>query len=262
MKYKRTSQLLSSAALFLAVLLSACSSKPQVELINVFAASSLTDAFEEIGSAFEEENQGVEIRYNFAGSSILSTQLLEGAPANIFASANPIQMQRVMDQGFISREPILFATNKLTIIVPSDNPGNIFSFEDLAKPDISLILAAPGVPVREYSNQVIANYGNGEFQAAVYQNLVSEEENVRFVVSKVALGEVDAGIVYISDLTPEITALIIQVEIPEDANIVAVYLMAELDEASNPKLTQTFFDFVLSPKGQEILQKWGFGSRP
>ncbi|RPJ35503.1 MAG: molybdate ABC transporter substrate-binding protein, partial [Planctomycetaceae bacterium] len=162
------------------------------ETITVFAASSLTDAFEEIGAAFEAENPGVDVVFNFGSSSSLATQLAEGAPADVFASANPKQMQVAQDAGRITGSPRIFARNRLAVIVPADNPAGIESVTDLAKPGLLLVLAAPGIPVRDYTDTMLDQLGE-DMKSAVLANLVSEEDNVRQVVAKVALGEADAG---------------------------------------------------------------------
>ncbi len=249
--------------MLLALSLAACSPRAaaQEELL-VFAASSLTDAFEQIGTAYEQAHPGVDVLFNFGSSSTLAAQLIEGAAADIYASANPAQMQNVLAAALIAEQPQLFATNRLTIIVPADNPASLHSPQDLAHADIALVLAAPGVPIREYSDQAIAMLGGADFQAAVYANLVSEEENVRVVVTKVSLGEADAGIVYTSDLTPEVSAKIQQIEIPDAANVIAAYPIAPLADAPSPELAADFIAFVLSAEGQRVLSQWGFGPQP
>lgn len=247
----------------LVLMLAACSPKAAGEPsqdLTVFAASSLTDAYQELAAAFEAQNPSVVVLLNFGGSSTLSTQILEGAPADVFASANQAQMQLIAEAGLLAAPAPDFASNRLTIIVPADNPAGLQSATDLAQPGMALVLAAPGVPVREYSDQAIAQLGDAEFQAAVYANLVSEEENVRIVVTKVALGEADAGIVYTSDVTPAVAGDLQQIAIPDEANVIAAYPIAVLAETGNPDLAHTFLDFVLSAAGQVILQSWGLGA--
>lgn len=234
----------------------------QTTELVVMAASSLTDAFDEIAVAFEAANPGADVLPNYASSSSLATQLVEGAPADVFASANASQMNVAADGGRIVGEPVVFLTNRLTIIVPADNPGGLESYADLAKPGIALVLAAPDVPVRDYSDQSIALMGDAAFQAAVYANLVSEEPNVRQVATKVSLGEADAGIVYTSDVTPDIAASVLQIPIPDELNVIATYPIAVVEGAPAGDLAQAFVDFVLSAEGQAILAKWGFGPRP
>ncbi len=230
--------------------------------ITVFAASSLTDAFTELADAFEAQNEGVEIILNFAGSSQLAAQLSEGALADVFAPANPIQMQTVMDAGRIEAgSEKLFVSNRLAVIVPSDNPANITALEDLAQPGVQLILAVEGVPVRQYTDQIVAALP-ADFQAQFYGNLVSQEDNVRRVAAKIALGEADAGTVYTSDVTPDIASQVVQIPIPDAQNVVATYPIAQLTDAPSPTLAKNFIDFVLSEEGQAILVRWGFGPPP
>ncbi len=225
------------------------------QTIIVFAASSLTDAFEEIGAAFETEHPGIEVVFNFGSSSSLAAQLSEGAPADVFASANLKQMQAAQDSSRINGSPHIFAHNRLALIVPSDNPAGIGSVSDLAKPGVLLVLAAPGVPVRDYTETMLDRMGENTRQA-VLANVVSEEDNVRQVVAKVALGEADAGIVYLSDVTPDIAPDVRLITVPDDLNTIADYPIAITDDASG--MAQSFVDFVLSEAGQNILARWGF----
>lgn len=235
-----------------------------IELI-VFAAASLTDAFDEINAAFEAQNPNVTVLANYGGSSGLATQLLEGAPADLFASANTRQMQNVVDGGLVTADPATFATNRLVIITPADNLADVQTPADLAQPGIKLLLATPGVPVRDYTDRMVALLAAdpsypADFAEAVYANLVSEEENVRQVAAKVALGEADAGIVYTSDVTPDIAANVQQITVPDAVNVIATYPIAPLSTAQHPKAAQRYIDFVLSSEGQAILVRWGFGA--
>lgn len=231
--------------------------------LTVFAASSLTDAFEEIATAFEMANPGVEVIFNFGASSTLATQLAEGAPADVFASANNNQMTVARDSGRIAGNPRTFVKNRLVLITPIDNPASIAGLRDLANPDIKLVVAAPAVPVRQYTDTMLerlaadSGYGTA-YRDAVIANIVSEEDNVRQVAAKVALGEADAGIVYISDVTPDIAAQVRTFPIPDSLNTIATYPIALLNDTPNPEVAQAFIDFVLSDTGQDILVKWNF----
>ncbi len=230
--------------------------------MTIFAAASLTDAFNELAEVFQAQHEGVEIVCNYAGSSQLAAQLIEGAVADVFASANAAQMQNVIDGGRIEAgAEVLFVSNRLTLIAPTDNPAGIHGLQDLAQPGIQLILAVKGVPVRDYTDEIVAAM-TADFQEQFYGNLVSEEDNVRQVAAKVALGEADAGIVYTSDVTPDIAHRVQQIAIPNEQNIVATYPIAPLVDAPHPELARTFIDFVRSAEGQHILAKWGFGSPP
>jgi molybdate transport system substrate-binding protein len=233
------------------------------QTLTVFAATSLTDAFEEIATAFEGENAGVDVVYSFGSSSTLATQLVEGAPADIFASANARQMTVAQDGERIAGRPRTFAKNRLILIVPSDNPANIQSLSDLSNLGINLVIAAPDVPVRDYTNTMLdrlaADPAYGEaYREAFMANVVSEEDNVRQVSAKVALGEADAGIVYLSDVTPDISDSVIALPIPDALNTLATYPIAVTNDSANAELSQAFIDYVLSDEGQDTLVKWNF----
>lgn len=234
------------------------------QTLTIFAAASLSDVFTEIAVAFKAENPDVEIIFNFGGSSSLATQLVEGgATADIFASANAKQMQVVIDGERIAGQPLTFVRNRLVLIVPIENRENIESLRDLANKGIKLVVATPEVPVRDYTDAMLdklaADPEFGEdYRAAVISNIVSEEENVRQVAAKVALGEADAGIVYRSDVTPDITEQVHMLLIPDELNTLAEYPIAMTNDSFNPELAQAFIDFLSSESGQTILTKWNF----
>jgi molybdate transport system substrate-binding protein len=233
---------------------------PQAKTVNVFAASSLTDAFTEIGKNFEAANPGVTITFNFAGSQALQTQIEQGAPVDVFASASKSYMDTLIKDHYVAAgAPQNFLNNKLVVILPKDNPAGLATLKDLAKPGIKLVLAADVVPVGKYALQALdlmdAKFGNS-YKTKVLANVVSNEDNVKQVVSKVQLGEADAGIVYTSDAVaaPELKTI----EIPADLNVIAKYPIAPLIKSENADLAKTFIDYVLSPNGQTVLEKWGF----
>lgn len=228
--------------------------------LTVFAAASLTDAFTEIGQAFDATHPEVNTVFNFGGSQNLRTQLEQGAQAGVFVSANQKEIDAAIASGLVvSGTEQVFLNNHLIVILPAANPGAIQSLEDLARPGLKLVLAAEEVPVGDYTRQALekldATYG-GDYKQAVLANVVSNEDNVKQVVAKVQLGEADAGIVYSSDAiaAPDLKTIII----PPNANVVAKYPIALLKAAPSPALAQEFVDFVLSPEGQSILKKWGF----
>lgn len=235
----------------------------QNQTLIVFAAASLTDAFEEIGAAFEAATPGVEVVFNFAGSSTLAAQILQGAPADVFASASDAQMLLVAEDTLTADTPVTFARNQLALIVPADNPAAIDDLRDMADSGVQLVVAAPGVPVREYTNTLLdaladdPAYGP-DYTAQVLNNIVSEEDNVRQVAAKIALGEADAGIVYQSDITPDISDAVTIIPIPESINITATYPIAALRTSPAPELAADFVSFVLSDAGQDILEAWNF----
>lgn len=226
----------------------------------VFAAASLTDAFGDLGLAFQDAHPGVTVVFNFAGSQALRTQIEEGAVADVFAPADPSVLEAIVgtDRGETGCG-IEFARNRLVVILPADNPASIGSLADLARPRIKLVLAADEVPVGRYARQALANL-NLEFGPAflesVLANVVSNEENVKQVVAKVSLGEADAGIVYSTDARAEPSLPTVPIEDPY--NVIASYPLAVLPGAPEPNLAHQFVGFVLSPEGQAVLASYGF----
>lgn len=234
--------------------------EPEPQTLTVFAAASLTDAFTEIGAAFDAANPGVITTFNFSGSQALRTQIEEGAPADVFASASGKEMETLVTGTFVGLDVAqVFLSNKLVVILPSDNPAALEILEDLANPGTKIVLAAEEVPVGKYARQAIdlmdASFGIG-FKEKVLVNVVSNEDNVRQVVAKVQLGEADAGIVYVSDV---VAALELKsIEIPGDLNVIAKYPIAPLVKSENTHLAAKFIEYVLSAEGQAVLAKWGF----
>ncbi|XSG76519.1 molybdate ABC transporter substrate-binding protein [Herpetosiphon llansteffanensis] len=232
--------------------------------INVFAAASLTGAFTDIGNEFQKNHPGTKINFNFAGSDQLATQMIQGAPADVFASANSKQMQVAVDAGVINDATRLpFARNRLIVIYPHDNPGQIQSLQDLAKPNLKLVLASASVPVGNYALDFLAKasalpeYGTS-YSPTVLLNVVSYESNVKAVLSKISLGEADAGIVYSTDATSINDGSIGSLAIPDGLNTIATYPIATTQNSANPSLAQAFVDFVLAAEGQQILAHYGF----
>ena len=232
--------------------------------LTVFAAASLTDAFGEIAGLFEAANPGVTTVFNFAGSNQLATQINEDAPVDVFASANTAQMNAAVESGRIdAAAPVIFVTNRLVVVIPADNPGNIVNLQDLAAPDTLIVLAVEEVPVGRYSLEFLdlasADPAFGEsFREDVLANVVSYEENVRSVLNKVSLGEADVGIVYTSDLVG--VEGVSQVEIPDALNVLAEYPLAILNDSPNADMARAFISYILSPEGQQVLSDYGFGS--
>lgn len=231
--------------------------------LTVFAAASLTDAFEEIGGAFEAANTGVKVEFQFGASSDLAAQLAEGAPADVFASANDRQMQVAIDAGRIEGPARAFAKNRLVVIVPADNPAGIESLHDLANDGVLLVVVAEGAPIRDYTNAMVdklvnvPGYGDG-YKEAFYNNVVSEEDTVRQVTAKVALGEADAGVVYISDVTPDIAEDVKMITVPDTYNTLATYPIALTNDSEHKELATAFIDYVLSDAGQDTVVDWNF----
>jgi len=247
------------------LIISACASSPatvdsESQKLTIFAAASLTDAFTEIGNNFQDANPNVTVTFNFAGSQALRTQIEEGAPADVFASASSKEMDTLVTGSFVSEGTSqIFLSNKLVVILPAENPAGTDSLLDLAASGIKIVLAAEEVPVGNYARQALDlmndTFGNN-FKDKVLANVVSNEDNVKQVIAKVQLGEADAGIVYTSDAVaaPELQTI----EIPTELNILAKYPIAPLVESVNSDLAKAFIAYVLSADGQAILQKWGF----
>jgi len=232
--------------------------------LTVFAAASLTDAFTEIGREFEAAHPGVRVTFNFAGSQQLAQQLAQGAPGDVFASANQQQMEAAVDSERIAAGAVqTFVQNRLVVIFPADNPAGISRLQDLANPGLKVLLAAAVVPVGQYSLDFLDKAGQEtafgpEFKEHVLANVVSYEENVRSVLTKVALGEADAGIVYASDVAGSGRDRVAKLAIPDTLNTVASYPIAAIDDSNQPELAQAFVAFVLLPAGQQTLSDHGF----
>jgi molybdate transport system substrate-binding protein len=231
--------------------------------LNVFAAASLTDAFDEIGASFSAANPGTEVVFNFAGSNQLATQIGEGAPADLFASANATQMTAAIHSGrIISGTQRTFVRNRLVVIMPSDNPAGLTTLQDLATPGVKVVFAAAEVPVGQYTLTFLdkadadATLGAG-YKDGVIANVVSYEANVRAVLTKIRLGEADAGVVYTSDVGA-VADQVTQIEIPDALNTIASYPIAPLADSAHPEIAQQLIDYVLAADGQQILARYGF----
>jgi molybdate transport system substrate-binding protein len=243
---------LAALAAALALLLAACAGDPgssgagSPEEIKVFAAASLTAALTELGRTYTAA-EGTTVSFNFAGSQALATQIRQGAPADVFASADLTNMDKVED---LVGTPRSFASNRLQIVVEKGNPRAIRNLVDLAGPDVKVVLAAQEVPAGRYARQVLD-------QAGLRVRPVSEEDNVKAVVTKVALGEADAGIVYVTDVAAG-GDRIEGVDIPRDQNVTATYPIATVKASKAQDKAQAFMDLVLSDQGRQVLRRHGF----
>lgn len=217
--------------------------------LTVFAAASLTDAFEDIAARFQAAHPDVEVAFNFGGSATLATQITESAPADVFASANQTQMDVVEDAGLVERRRA-FAGNRLEIAVEPGNPLAIAGLEDLARSDVTLVLAAEEVPAGQYARQALDAQG-------ITVDPASLETDVRAVLSRVALGEADAGIVYASDIVAA-DGGVDGVTVPPDHSVAVTYPIAPLTSATNPAAARAFVEEVVSADGRDILAAHGF----
>jgi molybdate transport system substrate-binding protein len=219
--------------------------------LTVYAAASLTSTFEKLADSFEDSHAGVEVELNFAGSSDLVAQIRNGAPADVFASADEANMDKLTADDLQGSEPQVFATNTLQIATPPDNPAGVQSLQDLANPDLNLVICAPEVPCGAAA-QAVAD------EAGVTLQPDSEEQSVTDVLGKVTSGEADAGLVYVTDV---ITAAddVLGIEFPESESVVNDYPIATVADSENADLAQQFVDLVLSDEGRQLLADAGFG---
>lgn len=255
---------LSAVALVAALALAGCSTAsdasgipaaPDSDTLSgelaIFAAASLSTAFDELAAQFEDRHPGVDVRpVSYDGSSTLATQLVEGAPADVFASADESTMQRVVDAGLVD-DPALFASNTLVLAVPTGNPGAITSLDDLAGPGLTVVLCAEEVPCGAASRTLLSNAGVSVTPASL-------EQNVTAVLTKVAAGEAEAGLVYATDVAgrDDVEAIV-----PDGASeVVNRYPIGVLRDAANPEVAAAFTAFVLSADGQAVLARFGFGA--
>ena len=220
--------------------------------ITVFAAASLTEAFGELAEAFEDAEPDVSVTTSFAASSTLARQIQEGAPADVFASADEVTMQQVVDAGEVRGEPVVFATNSLEILVAPGNPEGITGLADLGSPGLLYVTAAPEVPIGTYATRALR-------AAGVEADPVSLEVDVKAVVTKVTSGEADAAIVYATDVAAA-GGRAEGITIPEEVDVVATYPMALTTGAANPGAARAWIGFVTGLRGREILVRYGFGA--
>ena len=219
--------------------------------LTVYAAASLTKTFEQIGAAFEDEHDGVKVEFSFGGSSDLVAQIQQGAPADVFASADTANMEKLTADDLQADDPQDFASNTLEIATPPGNPAGVTSFADLAQDGLNVVVCAPEVPCG-------AAAVKAEEAAGVTLAPVSEEQSVTDVLAKVTSGEADAGLVYVTDVTGAGDA-VDGVPFPESGDIVNTYPIVALKDSENAELAQDFVDLVLGDTGQSILEQAGFG---
>ena len=230
----------------------ACSGSSAEGELLVSAAASLTDAFAEMESAFEDANPDVDVLLNFGSSSALREQILEGAPADVFASANSSNMDQVAEAGELAGAAEIFVTNSLQIAVPTGNPAEVTGLEDFAREDLLIGLCAEDVPCGDFGRQALENAG-------VIPSIDTNEPDVRALLTKVEAGELDAGITYVTDVLSA-AGTVEGVDIPAEVNVVAEYPIATLLGAPNPDAAVAWVEFVLSEEGQAILTSYGFTS--
>ena len=244
---------LAPALVLLLVPLAACGDDDSdTSTLTVYAAASLTATFSEIATDFEAEHDGVKVALSFGGSSDLVTQIQEGAPADVFASADTANMDKLTGAGLAAAPPRDFATNTLKIATPPDNPAGVTGFADLARPGLRLVVCAPEVPCGAATREMAEKLG-------VTLSPVSEEQSVTDVLGKVTSGEADAGVVYATDVIAAGDA-VHGVRFPESGEVVNTYPIAPVEGSEESDLAPQFVDFVLGDAGQRILRDAGFGA--
>jgi molybdate transport system substrate-binding protein len=239
----------------------AVNSHAAAESLVVSAAASLKDAFVEAGKIFERDHPGTKIAFNFSSSNQLASQIEQGAPVDVFASADISHIRRLAGKNLVAENSVV-AQNKLTVIVSKNTAMKIDSLADLSNKGLRLIMASKQIPVAGYARQFLKNvdqtgmYG-ADYSSRVLGNTVSEEPDVRMVAMKIALGEGDAGIVYVSDITGDVKNKIRTIAIADELNVVAEYGVAIIKSSAHPETARAFYSLLLSPKGQAILVKSG-----
>jgi len=233
-----------------ALLVSACASSEPNGDVLVSTAASLSDAFAALEVAFEAADSEVNVVLNPGGSSSLREQILAGAPVDVFASADTSNMDQVVAAGDVDGEVRVFAGNRLEIAVPAGNSAGVTGLVDFANPDLLIGLCAVGVPCGDYGRRVLD-------KAGVDPSIDTDEPNVRALLTKIEAGELDAGIVYVTDVLA-LDGRVDAIAIPDERNVFAEYPIATLADAPNPAGAEAFVNFVLSDEGREILEEYGF----
>jgi molybdenum ABC transporter, periplasmic molybdate-binding protein len=229
--------------------------------LTIYAAASLKGALEAAKVAYEAGTPGVTLTLSTDASSTLETQIEQGAPADVFLSADTKNPQKLVDAGLTVGTTVAFAGNKLVVIVPTDNPAGIATPADLATPGVTIVAAGDAVPITRYANQLVANLARepgypADFVASYNANVVSKEDNVKAVVAKLELGEGDAAIVYVTDA--KISTKVASVEVPGSANVLATYAGVVVKSSPNPAEARAFLAWFAGPDGQAILSGFGF----
>jgi len=227
----------------------AAAPKPSGE-ITIFAASSLTESFDAMAKQFEKKYPDVSVKFDYDASSNLATQINQGAPADVFASADQSNLQKTIDSGAVTPPAVVFAKNRLEIAVEKGNPKKIKSLADLQKSGLVVVLCADQVPCGKYAAQSLA-------MAGVTINPSSKEENAKATLSKVSIGEADASIVYVTDVKAS-KGTTSGVKIADKQNVVATYPMGVVKESQNATAAKAWVQYVTSKDGQKTLRKFGF----
>jgi molybdate transport system substrate-binding protein len=263
MKVRAAVAIAASAALVAVSCSTSGAGGPKTQRLTVSAAASLSHVFPQIGAAFEDQHGGVAVQFSFAGTDAIVAQVEQGAPVDVFAGASASYGEGLVSKGFIDT-PAAFCTNSLVVVVPAANPAAISSLQDLTRSGVKLVIGAQTVPIGSYTRRVLAAldliYGS-DYSPQVLANVVSNEDNVEGVITKVRLGEADAGFVYVTDARSAGDA-VKTVALPPQAQATAVYPIAVVRASRIAALAQQFVDFVIGPRGQQLLRAAGFGPPP
>lgn len=231
--------------------------------LTVFCGAGLTGALSEIGGLYENATN-MSVEFNFDGVPALRAQIEQGAYADVLVSANLKHMDALKSEGFINNSTVeVFARNKVAIIVPNGNPANITSLKDLAAPGVKILMGTKDLPAGDYALQVLdrlaadPEYGP-VYKESVLSNVVSQETTVNRIVSKIALGEADAGFAFISDVSPEMIGKVTRISVPDKYNVVGDFPVGVLSQSKYPEEAQAFLDLMMSSDGQAVLEKYGF----
>ena len=229
--------------------------------LTIFAAASLKGVLDKAKTAYEAANAGTTLTISTDSSATLETQIEQGAPADVFLSADTSNPKKLVDKGLVDGAAVTFAGNKLTIIVPTANPARITSPKDLAKAGVKVIAAGDAVPITKYATQLVANLAKeagypADYAARYTANIASKEDNVKAIVAKIELGEGDAGIVYVSDA--KASNKVTTIDMPETANVPATYEGVVVKASKNAAAAQAFLTWFAGPKGEAILATFGF----
>jgi molybdate transport system substrate-binding protein len=241
----------------------AASAQPSAEAVDltIFAAASLSGALAKVKAAYETTHPGTTLTVSTDSSVALETQIEQGAPADVFLSADSTNPTKLQQQGLSAGDAVTFAGNQLTVVVPSDNPGGVSGPDDLAKPGVKVIAAGDEVPITKYAKQLVDNLAKqpdapADFAAAYARNVVSKEDNVKAVIGKIELGEGDAAIVYVTDAMS--STKVATVDVPEAANVKASYAGVVVGASTHQEPARTFLGWLAGPDGQAILSTFGF----
>ena len=229
--------------------------------LTVFGAASLAKVLDAARPAYESANPGIVLTISTDSSAALATQIAEGAPADVFLSADTTNPQQLVDAGLANGEAVAFATNELTVITPTDNPGGLATPFDLGKAGIRVIAAGDEVPITTYATQLVENLAASDgapadFAAAYAANIASKEDNVAAVRSKIELGEGDGAIVYVTDAAA--SDMVATIDVPDEVNVRATYAGVVVEASPNAAAAHAFLDWLAGPDGQAVLAGFGF----